>query len=189
VSRLVKLKKEQIENVQIDYGIVILNYGEPDQERLGPTKGGAEFNATKNIRDIEFDGSLGKTKGMQVIDEINASLKFTILDTNLTTLAKTMPQADYDDVTKVIKNATGGPIPASKYFKNITMFAKVIKGGYKKITLFNAMNESDFVLAAGPKAEGEVALEVFAHWDPEEVSTDLYSIEDVTEIVEPAPVG
>lgn len=183
-----KLKKEQIENVQIDYGIVILNYGLITQERLGPTKGGAEFNATKNIRDIEFDGSLGKSKGMQVIDEINASLKFSILDTQLATLAKTMPQADYDEVTKIITNNKGGVIPASKYYTNITMFAKVAKGGFKKITLYNALNESDFVLSSAPKAEGEVALEVFAHWDPEEITDDLYSIEDIAAIADPPTV-
>jgi hypothetical protein len=183
---ILKLKKEQIENIQIDYGIVILNYGETGAERLGPTKGGAEFNATKNIRDIEYDGALGKTMGMQVIDEMDASLKFSILDTQLSTIAKVMPQADYDATAKIIKNTKGGLIPASKYFKNITMFAKVAKGGYKKITLFNALNESDFVLSSAPKAEGEIALEVFAHWDPEEITTDLYLIEDVTSITEPA---
>lgn len=182
-----KLTKEQIENVQIDYGIVILNYGETDQKRIGPTKGGAEFSATKNIRDIEYDGQMGKTMGLQVIDEMNASLKFNILDTSLTTLAFVMPQADYDDTTKILKSGQGGAIPASKYFKNITMFAKVIGGGYKKITLFNALNESDFVLSSAPKAEGEVALEVFAHWNPETMD-NLYQVEDVAEIVEPAPV-
>lgn len=182
-----KLTKEQMENIQIDYGIVILNYGLADQKRLGPTKGGAEFSATKNIRDIEFDGQMGKTKGLQVIDEMNASLKFSILDSSLQTLAMTMPQAAYDETTKVIKNNKGGAIPVSKYFKNITMFAKVIGGKYKKITLFNALNESDFVLTSAAKAEGEIALEVFAHWDPETME-DLYSIEDVTEIIEPAPV-
>lgn len=186
-----KLRQEQIDNIQIDYGIVILNYGEVDElgasiaERLGPTKGGAEFNATKNIRDLEFDGMRGKTKGMQVIDEINALLKFSILDTNLATLAKVMPQADYDETTKIIKNNVGGKIPASKYFKNITMFAKTMNGKYKKITLFNAMNESDFVLSSAPKAEGQVALEVYAHWDPLEVSDDLYQIEDVDTLTVP----
>jgi len=182
---MVKLKQEQIENIQIDYGIVILNYGEPDAERLGPTKGGAEFSATKNIRDIEFDGQRGKTKGLQVIDEMNAMLKFSILDTRLTTLAKVMPQADYDETNQIIKNSKGGAIPASKYVKNITMFSKVMKGGYKKITLYNAMNESDFVLSSAPKAEGEIALEVYAHWDPLEVSDDLYDIEDINEITLP----
>lgn len=180
-----KLKKEQIENVQIDYGLIIMNYGEPDQERLGPTRGGGEFNATKNIRDIEYDGQPGKTKSLQTIDEINALLKTTILDTQLSTLAKIMPHADYDEATKIIKNAQLGAIPLSKYLKNITMFAKVINGGYKKITLFNAMNETDFVLTAGPKAEGEVAVEFHAHYDPEEDEAQtIFTIEDVTEIVD-----
>lgn len=177
-----KLKQEQLDNIQIDYGIVILNYDETDAERLGPTKGGAEFNATKNIRDVEYDGQKGKTKNLQVIDEINASLKFSILDTQLSTLAKVMPQSDYDQTAGLIKNAKLGAIPASKYFKNITMFAKTMNGKYKKITLFNAMNESDFVLSSAPKAEGEIALEVYAHWDPLEVSEDLYTIDEVDSI-------
>lgn len=180
-----KLKKEQIENVQIDYGIIIMNYGETDQERLGPTRNGGEFNATKNIRDIEHDGQMGKTKGLQIIDEINALLKTTILDTQLGTLAKVMPHADYDETTKIIKNAALGPIPAGKYIKNVTMFAKVIKGGYKKITLYNAMNETDFVITAGAKSEGEVALEFHAHYDPEgEEEQTIFTIEDVTEITD-----
>jgi hypothetical protein len=177
-----RFRKEQIENIQIDYGIVILNYGETDAERLGPTKGGAEFSATKTIQDIEFDGRMGKTKGLQVIDEMDALLKFNIMDTSLSTLAKIMPQADYDETSKIIKNGQGGAVPASKYFKNITMFAKTLKGNYKKITLFNAMNESDFVLSSAPKAQGEIALEVYAHWDPEEVNGDLYEIEDIEDV-------
>jgi hypothetical protein len=45
------------------------------------------------------------------------------------------------------------------------------------------MNESNFGLAAKPKGEGEVALEVYAHWDPEDDTKDLYKIETVTTIV------
>jgi hypothetical protein len=177
------LSKEQIENIQIDYALVFLDYGEPTQKRLGPTKGGGEFSATKNIRDIEFDGKMGKSK-LQVVDEINASLKFSILDTSLATLDFAMPHVEYDSAAKTIKNGKGGVIPSSKYLKNITMFAKVVSGSYKKITMYNPLNESDFVLNAAPKAEGEVALEVFAHWNPENMDADLFSIEDVTSIVE-----
>ncbi len=175
------LTQEQIENIQIDYGLVYLNYGETDQKKLGPTRGGAEFSATKNIRDIAYDGTLGKTKGMQVIDEINAVLKVSILDTSLATIASMMPQADYDSVNGIITNTTGGLIGNTKYFTNVTMFGKTTGGEYKKITLYNAMNESDFVLKAAAKSEGEVGLEIHAHWDPLDQS-DLYSIEDVTSI-------
>lgn len=182
-----KLKQEQIENIQIDYGIVIANYGELNAKRIGPTRGGAEFSATKNIRDIEYDGQLGKAMGLQVIDEINASLTFSIMDTSLETLGLLMPHADFVEednggtITNVVKNTQGGVIPESKYLKNITMFAKLVGGGYKMITLFNALNEGDFVLSSAPKAEGEIPIEVYAHWNPETME-DLYRIEDIAAI-------
>ena len=61
------LTQEQIENIQIDYGIVYVNYGEVGEAQLAPTRGGGTVTITKNIRDIEFDGRKGKTKGMQVV--------------------------------------------------------------------------------------------------------------------------
>lgn len=181
MSPVNNLTTEQIEGIQIDYGIVFADYGEASQRKLGPTRGGGEFTASKNIREIEYDGRLGKTKGAQVIDEINAMLKTSILDMSQETVALTMPQADLVD--GVIQNNTGGLIPASKYLKNITMFCKTIGGDYKKITLFNAMNESDFTFTAAPKAEGLVALEVWAHWDAtDQGDGKLYKIEDIGSI-------
>lgn len=182
-----KLTKEQVENIQIDYGIVFVNYGETDQVQLGPTRGGGQFQVTKNIRDIEYDGRKGKTKGMQVVDEINAQLTVTHLDASLETLKLAMPYAEYDELTSKITcgSAALGILPDTAYLKNVTMFAKLVGGGYKKITLYNAMSEADFSLTAAPKAEGEMPLEVYAHWDALDDAVDLYDIEDVTEIVDP----
>jgi hypothetical protein len=175
------LTTAQIESIQIDYGLVYLNYGEAGQVKLGPTRGGGEFTASKNIREIEYDGRLGKTKGMQVIDEINALLKVGLMDTTLDTIGQLLPHADYDGGTGKITNNTGGVIGAAKYLKNVTMFAKVVGGGYKKITLFNAMNEADFVLSAAPKAEGVINYEFYAHWDAED-QDELFEIEDIANI-------
>ena len=177
------LTTAQIENIQIDYGLVYLDYGEVTQVKLGPTKGGAEFTASKNIREIEYDGRLGKTKGMQVIDEINALLKVGLMDTTLATIGALMPHASYDAGTTKITNDTGGVLAASKYLTNITLFCKVIGGGYKKITLFNAMNEADFVLSAAPKAEGVINYEFYAHWDPAD-QDELFEIEDIANITD-----
>jgi len=171
------LTQEQLENIQIDYGIIYADYGEVTQKQLGPTRGGGEFKAIGKIKEIEVDGIRGKAKGLQYYEEINAALIVKILDTTLETLALAMPHADLS--AGVLKNTTGGVIiPATKYLKNITMFAKVTGGGYKKITLYNAMNENDFQMAAKPKGESEIALEVWAHWDPAN-PVDLYKIEDV----------
>lgn len=178
--------KEQIENIQIDYGIVFVNYGETDEKQLGPTRGGGEFVATATIRDIEFDGSKGKTKGMQVVDDITAQLNVTQLNTSMDTLKMALPFAKYDDVTGKLSVGSDsvGVISDKAYLKNITMFAKTIKGEYKKITLYSALSENGVTLAAAPKAEGTIALNVFAHWDATDDTKDLFEIEDVESIVE-----
>lgn len=175
---------QQIENVQIDYGIVYTNYGETDAQKLGPVRGGGEFKAEKTLRDIEFDGARGKTKGMQVIDEINAMLSVVVLDTSVKTLSLAMPYANYDDVagTLTCKSSNVGAIASTSYLKNVTMFAKTIKGEYRKITLYNAMAENDFTLAAKPKGEGEISLEISAHWDAIDDTKDLFKIETVASI-------
>jgi len=93
-----------------------------------------------------------------------------------------MPWATYSDGKLSAESGNLGVIQDSAYLSNVTLFAKVIGGGYKKITLYNAMTENDFSLAAAPKAEGVVTLEVHAHWDAEDDTADLYDIEDVESI-------
>ncbi len=105
-----------------------------------------------------------------------------------------MPYAKLDELGKKISCGADalGVIPDEAYLKNITMFAKVIGGNYKKITLYNAMSEADFTLTAAPKGEGEMPLEVYAHWDAYDDTAPLYEIEDVPSIatgdVEPPTV-
>lgn len=176
------LTQEQIENIQIDYGLIFINYGEEGERQLAPTRGGGTFTVTKNIREIDYDGRRGKTKGMQVVDEVNATLSVPLLCASMDNLALAMPWATYSNGKIYAKSSDLGVIKDSAYLSNITMFAKVIGGGYKKITLYNAMAENDFSLAAAPKAEGVIQLEVSAHWDAEDDTADLYDIEDVESI-------
>ncbi|WAA10332.1 hypothetical protein [Fervidibacillus albus] len=180
------LKQEQLQNIQIDYGIVFLNYGEIDQKQLGPTRGGGTLTVTATYRTIEHDGHRGPTKGLEVVDEIDAVLAVTNLDASLDTLSLSVPYAKYDQANKkiTINKESIGLVKETAYLKNITMFAKTVKGEYKKISLFNAMSKNDFSLAAAPKAEGTISLEVHAHWDPTDDQADYVTIEDVPEIVE-----
>ena len=178
------LTQEQIDGIQIDYGVIYANKGEVDERLLGPTRGGGEFKATASIRDIEFDGQRGKTKGMQVTESIDAVLSVVHLDTSMGSLADAMPYATYDDVLGTITcgSANVGVMPETSYLKNITMYCKTVKGDYRKITIYNALNEADFALKAAPKGEGEVSLEFNAHWDSTDSSANLYLIETVASI-------
>lgn len=173
------LTTQQIENIQIDYGLVFLNYGEIGEQQLGPTRGGGTFEVKKSIRDIEFDGRKGKTKGMQVLDELDATIKCPVLDMSLDTLSLMMPYATYTAGKISAKSTDFGRLATGAYLKNVALLARVVGGGYKLIKLYNAMSESDFSFTAAPKGEGVVNLEISAHWDAENDTADLYSIEDV----------
>jgi len=174
------LTSTSIENIQIDYGMVYIDYGEATERQLGPTRGGATLKITKEMHDIEFDGMKGKSKTMQVIDSINCSLSVANLDCRMDNLALAMPWITYgsDVLTAEVTNV--GALASADYLTNIVVFAKLVGGEYKKITLYAPINESDFELTAAPKAEGTVGLEFYAHWDPTSDTADLFVIEDVS---------
>ena len=181
---MAKYTTAQLESIQIDYGIVYVDYGEAGERVLGPTRGGATFDATQTIRDIEFDGRNGKSKGMQIIDFIDAKLTFVSLAISKEDLQLAMPYLSANSVDADILECTPeslGLIEDSAYLTNITVFGKVTGGGYKRITVFNAMNEAAFNLAAVPKGEGTVSMEVFGHWETDSADTldKLFDIEDV----------
>ena len=178
------LTKKQVENIQIDEGLVFVDFGEETERKLAPTRGGGEFSATASIRNIEFDGRSGATAGTQVIEEQEAILKVVSLCMSQEELLFAMPfarkQGEGDEM--VIKNPKCGIIPESAYCKNITMFAKLVSGKYKKITIYHPMSENGLTVKAAPKAEGEISLEIRAHYTIDDLNGDLWEVKDVSEI-------
>lgn len=180
------LTTKQIEHIQIDEGIIFLNYGLPSQRLLAPTRGGGEFAADMTVRDIEFDGRHGKTAEMQVIEEQNASLKVTTIDMAQENLALAIPNCVIeDDDGKTIRNPRSGVIRNDSYQDNVTMFCKTLDGKYKKITIYKAMHENGLNVKAVQKAEGELALELAAHYKKEDLDGELWEVKDVTDFAAP----
>ena len=128
------------------------------------------------MRDIEFDGRNGKTAGTQVIEEQTATLKVTSLCMTQENLALAIPGCTV--ASGVVKNPKTGVVPLSAYLKNITMFAKLISGKFKKITIYNPMSENGLTVKAAQKAEGELAFEFSAHYMHTDLDGDLWKIED-----------
>lgn len=181
-----KLTKEQVENIQIDHGILIKNYGEENQQMIAPVRGGTNFKVERTYRDIDFDGKKGRTKGLKTIDEENATLTAKTLNTSLETLADKLPGAKItkDENTHKITKIEGGNIGLineDEYIKNITMFAQKIDGKFIKVTIFNALDENGLDFSAVQKAEGEIELVYNAHYEYGD-NTKPYSIENVDTI-------
>lgn len=186
------LTKQEVENIQIDEALVYVDYGEENERKIAPTRGGGEFVASVTIRNIEFDGKTGPTAGTQVIEEQDAVIKLVSLCMSQEELLLAMPfarvenEGEGEDAQKIIKNPKCGVIPETAYCKNITVFAKLISGKYKKITIYTPMSENGLGVKAAPKAEGELSLEIKAHQTLDDLNGDLWEVKDVTQIANKA---
>lgn len=183
-----KITKEQIENIQLDHGIMFKNYGLETQTLIAPVRGGTNFKVERTYRNIEFDGARGKTKGLKTIDDENATLTVKTLNASLETFADKLPGAKItrDEITNKITKIEAtkiGIIDEDEYIENITVFAQKIGGQYVKITITNALDENGLDFSAVQKAEGEIELVYSAHHEYDSTKAKaLYSIENIDEI-------
>lgn len=181
-----KQRKVDVENIQIDHGIVFRNYGLETQKLLAPIRGGSTFKVERTIRQIEFDGQGGKTKGTEVIDDENATISAKTLNTSLDSLSMALPGAsitkDKSGEISKIESSDLGLISDENYNDNITMFCKTLKGDYLKISIFDAMADNGLEFAAVQKAEGEIQLDFAAHHSYEDETKKIYSIERIQSI-------
>ncbi|GEM_PF-488085 len=166
------LSKKQIEHIQYDESVIFLDYGLETERYLAPTRGGGEFVANGTIRDIEVDGRSGKTKGLQIVEEQEAVTKVTTLCMSAENFRLAVPGAEIEQDgqgNEFIENPSCGLIPDTAYLKNITQFCKLLNGKHVKIEIFNPMSENGLSIKAQSKAEGELALEIYAHDDISEL--------------------
>ena len=162
---LVNLTQGNINKIQIDEGVVVVNYGETGEMVLGPTRGGAEFTATPSIRDIEFDGRKGKTKGLQVKDGEDVSLKISTLCCSLDYLKLAIPGASINASANELTPGNFGVVSDSAYLKNVAVVTKMLDGTYTILTVNNAMHEGAFTYKGVSKNENEHSLEFLGHYD------------------------
>lgn len=174
---LVRLTQGQTEKIQIDEGIVVFDLGEANETVLGPTRGGAEFTATPSIRDIEYDGRVGKTMGLQVKDGEDVSLKINTLNCSQETLKKAIPNASLDN-NQVLSQGDFGVIKSNNYIGSVSIITKTLDDKFKILTMKNAMHEGAFGFKAVQKAENEMNLEFIGHYDYTNPDDKIWNIKD-----------
>ena len=173
------LTQSQIENIVLDAAILYANYGTSSQKLIAPTKGGVEFSVSENVRDIEYDGRRGKTKGMEVVDDIAAYMKATVLDISMDNLKLAL--GAYDLSGQAIVGTDGGVVDTDNYLTNVVAFGICNKdSSFKKITIFNVNGAGGITLGTTDKGEAGIELTLNAHFDPTNMSSPIYKIEDDT---------
>jgi hypothetical protein len=188
------LTKETVDRFVIDAGAVYLNVGEVDERLLGATRGGNEFTIDQDIKLIEIDGVKGATMGARRIVESNATLKVNLLELTSENIMLAIAGADATDYTdpSIEPAPTGAShdrirrtrnISDMDFIKSISVVGK-ISGSAENIivTIYNALSDDSFELAFEDREEGALEITFTAHYDPENVEEEPWSIDFPKEI-------
>ena len=178
---LKNLSSDQIENIVLDDGVVYIDYGLGTERLLAPTRGGNSFVVEQEVRNIERDGARGKEKGLRRVINEDAMLTVNLMDLSLDNIALALAGArTTDDGTNItsIKNGYTGLIADADYITNVTLIAPTLGGQWKVITIYNALSDNGLSMELTDKDESVVELQLSAHWDPADLTAEIYKIED-----------
>lgn len=146
---------------------------------IGATKGGGEFSAVPEIRQIEVDGVAGRAKGLETIDSWDIYLKANVLEVKEATIQSglaassvdTATNTDYDIIT------ASNNLEVSDYIDNIT-WVGTLSGSDKPviIQIFNALNTEGLKFSTTDKAEATISLTFYAHYTQDDLDTPPFKI-------------
>ncbi len=146
---------------------------------IGATKGGGEFSAVPEIRQIEVDGVAGRAKGLETIDSWDIYLKANVLEVKGATIQSglaassvdTSTNTDYDIIT------ASNNLEVSDYIDNIT-WVGTLSGSDKPviIQIFNALNTEGLKFSTTDKAEATISLTFYAHYTQDDLDTPPFKI-------------
>lgn len=146
---------------------------------IGATKGGGEFSAVPEIRQIEVDGVAGRAKGLEVIDSWDIYLKANVLEIKEETIkaglaassVDTTTNTDYDIIT------ASNNLEVTDYIDNIT-WVGTLSGSNKPviIQIYNAVNTDGLKFTTTDKAEATIALTFYAHYTQADLDTPPFKI-------------
>ena len=155
-----------------DYGL-----NDEDAIRLGATEGGGSFDANRDRNEIEFDGSMGRTKGMVRRESVEPELSVELMEFTQQNLELAIAGAETNDIddegiTDVIE-ITGGEIKTTDYIDNVVFIGKRSDGKPVMFEIRNLLVEA-LSLDTDHSDEGTFEVNFQAHFDVEECEIGTY---------------
>ena len=152
--------------------------------RLGATEGGGSFDANRDRNEIEFDGQLGRTKGMVRRESVEPELSVELMEFTEQNLGFAIAGSETNDIddeaiTDVIE-ITGGEIKTTDYIENVVFIGKRSDGKPVMFEVRNLLVEA-FSLDTDHGDEGTFEVNFQAHFDPEECTLDQYGAKEWVE--------
>ena len=99
------LLQADINKISFGEGLVIFDDALTTEKTFAPARGGGTFEVTPKFRDIEFDGRKGKTKGLQIIEEMEAKMTLKSLVCSQDIISKLLPGSNYPS-SEMVTNGT-----------------------------------------------------------------------------------
>ena len=146
---------------------------------IGATKGGGEFSAVPEIRQIEVDGVAGRAKGLETIDSWDIYLKANVLEVKEATIQSGLAASSVDTSTNTNYDiiTASNNLEVSDYIDNIT-WVGTLSGSDKPviIQIFNALNTEGLKFSTTDKAEATISLTFYAHYTQDDLDTPPFKI-------------
>lgn len=167
--------------VMLGLGAVYINYGEVDEKQLGATQGGGTFSYEQNVKEIEYDGALGDTKGMKRIHGGKAMFSFKGLELidkdkiKYAVLAATVKDGTLKTKTYDMITSTE-LISDADYLKNVAFVGRRADGKEIIIILENALSDGKLEMAILEDKEVVPELSFTGHRDPANITAPPFKI-------------
>ena len=128
---------------------------------LGATRGGGNFNVSRELRNPEIDGMRYRFKGGNFVDSTDPYLATTLVEVTPENFATALGGTITESGSK--KTVTmNTAIDDSDYLTNLCWVGDLSDGGLVLICLYNALNTSDFNFTFTDKGEGTIGVEFHA---------------------------
>lgn len=177
------LRRETYKNLQLNAGVTLVNFDLSQYDDaaelkaaiataktsgqtnlLGATRGGGTFTITRDIRQVDADGTRYRFVGCEIVDAVDAYLSETLIEITPAHLKHVLGNVDVTTeglkTTMTLRTA----FEDDDYLQNVVWIGDTSQG-FVVIELKNALNTADFTLTFADKNEGTVNVEYHAHQD------------------------
>ena len=164
----------QVNKILLDTGVIYL-----DGNMLSPCEGDNSFVVDVEYRDIPYNGSAGKTKGLKRILRENATLTVHPKGLTQSILQKAIPGYQLDATGDIIESAGGRRVILdARYLDEVVLVGDQKDGNTKVITLYRALADNGLSLTLAEDSETILELVFSAHYLQTDLTDPIYTIED-----------
>lgn len=195
--KFTRIPESTFQKLQLNAGILASNFnpstGEVNEEDLlGATSGGVNFNATPSYSDYgeDIDNAPTNVKELKKEDDwdIKMSGNFVTVDTTLGRRLIGPADIDAEDTTKITprKDLVDSDFTDLWWVGDYSDKNGKTNGGFIAIHMMNTLSTGGFQLQSGNREKGQFAFEFTAHYSIEEQDTVPFAVYVKEGTAEPA---